>query len=775
MAFYLGDATDGGGQRTAGDSIAQDPGDLTTHGVIIGMTGSGKTGLGVIYIEEALRSGVPALVIDPKGDMTNLLLTFPDLAPGDFRPWIDESAAERKGHTPDDEARATAELWRSGLASWDLAGADIGAMRDRTGMTIYTPGSDAGVPLDVVGSLAAPDLSWDTEAETMRDTIQGYVSGLLGLVDIDADPIASREHILLANLIEHAWRSGSDLDLATLIGQIMTPPIRKLGVFDIDTFFPAKARTAFAMRLNGLLASPSFAAWMMGEPLDIEELLWRDGKPQAAVIYLAHLSDAERQFIVTAIFSRLITWMRSQPGSSELRALAYMDEVFGFVPPTAEPPAKRPILTLLKQARAFGIGMLLSTQNPVDLDYKAMSNAGTWCIGRLQTERDKARVLEAVTAATGDTDIASIDDRISALGKRTFLLHTTGEREPRVFTTRWAMSYLRGPMTRAEVASITRDRPAAADTDVRPPTTEVDDVANPQPPAGSAMPSIAPGVAVGILDASAPWAATVRYSPSGERYEPVITVGVTVHYDEARIGLEHTDTWEAVMPDVVERPGPEAFVEVDHDPRDITEAEGDLPFVAPGDLLSSTRYFTGVQRVVRDHLDRSLTLTVMRHKELGLVSRPGEASEAFTVRVRAAAQAEAEREMADLRDSFDRRIRKAQRNYESARRDADAASLAADDARGDLLLGAGLDLLMGRKPRVSRTSERSTRQRLARAENKVVEARDAYEDLGRELDDELVSIADRWADAAAEVDTVDIGLEGDDIDVHDVRVVWVRR
>jgi hypothetical protein len=775
MPFHLGDALSPDGDRIVNDRIDYDPDDLTTHGVIIGMTGSGKTGLGIIYLEEALRSGIPTLVLDPKGDMTNLLLTFPDLAPEDFRPWIDESAAQRKGRTSDEEARAAAELWRSGLASWDLAGADIAAMRDRAGMTIYTPGSDAGVPINVVGDLTAPDLSWDSEAEAMRDTIQGYVSGLLGLVDIDADPIASREHILLANLIEHAWRSGSDVDLATLIGQIMAPPMRKLGVFDIDTFFPAKARTAFAMRLNGLLASPAFAAWMIGEPLDIEELLWRDGTPQAAVIYLAHLSDAERQFIVTTIFSRLITWMRSQPGSSELRALAYMDEVFGFVPPTAEPPAKRPILTLLKQGRAFGIGMLLSTQNPVDLDYKAMSNAGTWCIGRLQTERDKARVLEAVTAATGDTDVGSIDDRISTLGKRTFLLHSTDDREPRVFTTRWAMSYLRGPMTRTEVASITSDLPEVADADDRGLAAKIDDVRNPQPAVGSAMPSIAPGIAVGMLDGAAPWATTVRHSPDGERYEPVITVTVTVHYDDARIGLEHTDTWEAVLPDVVERPVPEAFVEVDHDPRDITDAAQDLPFVAPGDLLSSSRYFTGLAKTVRDHLDRSLTLTVTRHKDLAVVSRPGEAPEAFTMRVRAAAEAEAEREMAALRDSFDRRIRKARRTYESARRDADAASLAADDARGDLLLGAGLDLLMGRKPRVSRTSERTTRQRLARAENKVADARDAYEDLGRELDEELKTIADRWADAVADVDTVDIGLEGDDIDVHDIQVVWVRR
>ena len=467
MSFYLGGPIDSEGGRIAGETTQYDPSDLTTHGVIVGMTGSGKTGLGIIYLEEALRSAIPCLVIDPKGDMTNLLLTFPNLDPSDFEPWVDASHAKREGRTASEEAAREAAKWSKGLGSWDLSGKDIGDLRSRVGMTIYTPGSRAGVPINVVGGLRPPDLSWDDDAEAMRDEIQGFTSGVRCRGYIEADPISSREHILIANLVEHAWRSGAALDLGELISQIVDPPIRTLGVFDVDEFFPEKSRTALAMKLNGLLASPSFADWMVGDDLDIESLLWADGEPQAAVMYLAHLSDAERQFVVTMIFSKLITWMRSQSGSSDLRALAYMDEVYGFVPPTAQPPAKKPILTLLKQARAFGVGLLLSTQNPVDLDYKAMSNAGTWCIGRLQTERDKARIVEALSTASGAVDLDDLDDRISGLAKRSFLLHSTRSATPELFTTRWAMSYLRGPMTRDEVGRFKEET-----SDLRPQTSE---------------------------------------------------------------------------------------------------------------------------------------------------------------------------------------------------------------------------------------------------------------------------------------------------------------
>ena len=770
MDFHLGGVVDESGARVVGDDVAYDPSDLTTHGVVIGMTGSGKTGLGIIFLEEALRTGIPALVIDPKGDMTNLMLTFPELAPADFRPWIDEGAAAKDGITPDEAAEGAATLWREGLASWDLDGADIGALRDRCGMTIYTPGSNAGIPLNVVGDLTAPDLDWDDDAETLRDGIQGYVSGLLGLVDIDADPISSRHHILLSNLIEHAWRSGAALDLETLIGWIVNPPIRKLGVFDIDTFFPEKDRTAFAMQLNGLLASPSFATWMDGPPLDIESMLWDDGTPQASIVYLAHLSETERQFMVTAIFSKLITWMRGQPGSSELRALVYMDEVFGFVPPTAQPPSKKPILTMLKQARAFGVGLLLSTQNPVDLDYKAMSNAGTWCIGRLQTERDKARVLEAVSAASGDVDVPAIDKRISGLGKRTFLLHSTREAEPTAFTTRWAMSYLRGPMTREEVASVTDDRPSTPQV-AEATTPATDQGANAPTPAPATRPPTPEDVPVGWLHASAPWADLVGFDATGDHYEPVVAVEVEVHFDESRIGFEHTDTFEAII-EVSESLDASAVRPVDHDVRDVTDSGEDLPYAAAVDLDS--RWIDGIRRFIVDHLDRTGEITVFRHRQLQLVSRPDEDEAQFAARVSAAAADRADEEMADKQEDFERRIRSARRAYEDAVRDADDAAQAADAEKTDALLGAGLDLLMGRKPKLSRSS-RSAESRLRRAESKIERARDAYEDLAQDLDEELADIRDEWAEAGADVESVTVGLERDDIRVRDTRLIWVRR
>ncbi|HSJ71633.1 MAG TPA: DUF87 domain-containing protein [Acidimicrobiia bacterium] len=771
MTFYLGGPIAPDGSRIDGELTEYDPSDLTTHGVIIGMTGSGKTGLGIVFLEEALRSGVPALIIDPKGDMTNLLLTFPSLTPEDFRPWIDEGAAAREGRSPDDEAAAEAEKWTSGLASWNLSGADIGDLRERVDMTIYTPGSNAGVALNVVGDLSVPTLSWDSDAETLRDGIGGYVSGLLGLIGVDADPMSSREHILLANLIEHSWRSNVDLTLESLIGQIITPPIRKLGVFEVDTFFPEKDRTALAMRLNGLLASPSFRTWMEGAPLDIEALLWSEGRPRAAVIYLAHLSDSERQFIVTALFSGLITWMRSQPGSSELRALAYMDEVFGFVPPTAEPPAKKPILTMLKQARAFGVGLILSTQNPVDLDYKAMSNAGTWCIGRLQTERDKARVLEAVSAASGDVDVAGIDRQISGLGKRSFVLHNTRDATPQLFTTRWAMSYLRGPMTREEVMSLTapgeRPSPQAATA----PEAKGADL----PGRSGLPPQVADGIEAAVLHPAAPWAETVGYSADGDRYEAGIAVAVSVRFDDSRLDLDHTETWEAVMPNATGEPGPSDLIEVDHDTRDFLPLDDALPFVAPEGAISQTSYFEKLQRMIHQHLDREGELELFRHRKLDLVSRPGEDLDTFTERVRTAARDAADAEMADKRTAFETRIRKVKRDYEDAVRNADTASAALDASRGDAILGAGLDLLMGRKPRLSGSSARTTENRLRRAEDKVESTRAAYEALGIDLEDALRMIDEKWSNLVSDVEPVVVGLESDDIEVTDVRVVWIRR
>ena len=374
--FLLGGQIDPANHQRTDKLTTIASGDFTTHGVIVGMTGSGKTGLGVVLVEEALSAGVPTLLIDPKGDLTNLCLTFPQLTEADFEPWVNEGDAAKAGQSVPEFAAAQAKAWTGGLAGWGIAPQRIADLRGKVTFTIYTPGSNAGVALNVVGSLEAP--ADTSDVEVVGDEIDGFVSGLLGLVDIDADPLSSREHILLSNLILNEWNAGRSLDLPTLVGMIQQPPIRKLGVFELDQFFPPKDRLALAVRLNGLLASPSFGAWMSGPPLDIDSMLRTpDGKPRCAIVTTAHLSDQERQFVTTLVLSKLVTWMRKQSGTTDLRALLYMDEVAGYLPPTAMPPTKKPIMTLMKQARAFGVGVVLSTQNPVDIDYKALSNAGT--------------------------------------------------------------------------------------------------------------------------------------------------------------------------------------------------------------------------------------------------------------------------------------------------------------------------------------------------------------------------------------------------------------
>ncbi len=456
-AFYLGRTVDAATGETKPDYLLYDARDLTTHAVCVGMTGSGKTGLCVSLLEEAAIDGIPAIIIDPKGDLANMMLAFPELQPEDFAPWIDPQEAARKGLTPAELAERTAETWKSGLASWDQQPERIARLRDAVEIAVYTPGSTTGRPLMVLRSLDAPKPEFRADSGAMRDRIMSAVSGLLGLIGIDADPIASREHILLSSILDQGWQKGLNLELPDLIQSIHKPPFDRVGVFDIETFFPAKDRLALAMRMNNLLASPGFAAWMTGEPLDIQRLLYTPaGKPRLSILSIAHLSDAERMFFVTLLLNETVSWMRSQPGTSSLRALLYMDEIFGYFPSTANPPSKMPMLTLLKQARAFGLGIVLATQNPVDLDYKGLSNTGTWFIGRLQTERDKARIMEGLESAGGGPALnrAELDTLLSNLGSRVFLMRNVHDQQPVLFQTRWALTYLRGPMTLQQIGTL---------------------------------------------------------------------------------------------------------------------------------------------------------------------------------------------------------------------------------------------------------------------------------------------------------------------------------
>jgi hypothetical protein len=783
--FFIGQAADGA-------PVLYDSTDLTTHAVIVGMTGSGKTGLGITIIEEALLNGIPCLVIDPKGDMGNLLLNFPDLSSADFRPWIDEAEAERADVTPDELAAKTAATWKKGLADAGIEPERLGRLREGAEMTIYTPGSGAGVGLNVLGSMKSPSLDWDTQAELIHDEIESFVSSLLTLAGIEADPVASPEHILLATIIEKFWREGRDLDLATLVGQVPKPPLRKLGVFDVDTFFPEKDRMALAMKLNGLLASPSFAAWLEGVPLDIEEMLGGGGKTKAAIVYLTHLSDAERQFVVTLLLSKLVTWFRGLSGTADLRALTYMDEVFGFAPPTAEPPSKKPILTILKQARAHGVGMILSTQNPVDLDYKAMANAGTWMVGRLQTENDKRRILEGMESATGTVDVKSYDRLISDLDKRQFVMSSTKTAEPTVFSSRWAMSYLAGPLTREQVSELMGGARVGTEPSAPASVVEVPEPGAPSQPLDPiaadevpVMPKVAEGVASVFLDPAAPWSDEVGADPSGTRLRAGAVATVNLLYDDTAAGVNHSEVYETVIHPLGMTLAPESVREVDHDPRDFVDAPPErASYVLTEAQIDSNGYWSSLETGLKDHLVARRALVVFKCPELKLYSRPGEGREEFSARAVEAAQEAADQELAKLKDRFETRLGRARTALAKAEnRVRDLEADVSSKQQEELLSGAGdlLGALLGGRRRSNplggaarrRAASQRARTRADAAYQSVDEEQAELIELEDELAEEIASITDEMQAKAARVEEVEIPLEKTDIRVADLRLLWV--
>ncbi len=443
--FYLGRLYDLPRQKSREEMLLYDCKDLVTHAVCVGMTGSGKTGLCIGLLEEAAIDGIPAIVIDPKGDLSNLLLTFPDLQPADFAPWINQDDARKMGLSPRDFAAQQSAFWKKGLAEWAQDGRRIGRLQQAADFSIYTPGSNAGIPVSILKSFAAPDRGTSQDVELLRDRISGTAATLLSLLGIEADPLLSREHILISTILNSAWKQGQDLDLKALIQRIQAPPVNRVGVLDLESFYPSKERFGLAMRLNNLIAAPGFEAWLEGEALDIDCILrMPGGKPRLSIFSIAHLSDPERMFFVALLLNQMLTWVRKQSGTTSLRALLYMDEIFGYFPPVSNPPSKIPLLTLLKQARAFGLGVILATQNPVDLDYKGLANTGTWFIGRLQTDRDKSRVLDGLEGAAASSssqfDRQKMEQTLAGLGNRIFLMNNVHEDHPVGFEKRLTLA-----------------------------------------------------------------------------------------------------------------------------------------------------------------------------------------------------------------------------------------------------------------------------------------------------------------------------------------------
>jgi hypothetical protein len=644
-AFYLGRGYDAARDALADEPLMYDSRDLTTHAVCVGMTGSGKTGLCISLIEEAALDGIPALVIDPKGDIANLMLTFPGLTPAEFQPWIDPAEAARKGTTAEALAAKTAEAWKSGLAEWGEDGERIRRFREAADVAIYTPGSDAGLPLSILRSFAPPPEGSDAVAT--RERISACVAGLLGLVGIAADPLKSREHILLSAIVDAAWGRGQALDLAGLIGAIQKPPFDKVGVFDVETFYPAKDRLELAMAVNNLLASPGFGVWLEGAALDIQRLLFTPaGKPRISVISIAHLNDAERMFVVTLVANELVSWMRRQPGTAALRAIFYMDEILGYFPPIAMPPSKLPMLTLMKQARAFGLGVVLATQNPVDLDYKGLSNAGTWFIGRLQTERDRERVIDGLLSAQAGAgfDRGALAKLMAGIAPRVFLLRNVNDDAPVLFRTRWALSWLRGPLTLPEITRLMAPRKSAEAS--KPAPAEV--------PAAraTARPALPAGIEE-IFLAAKPGSGEVVYRPR-------IAAVAEMHYADKPAGV---DSWTrgAWLAPFADGSGSPDWSEAAALPSlDAVAAPAPLDGATfaevPAPALAAKSYAEW-SKALAAHLYQNGAAELLAARALKLTSNPGEGEGDFRARLSQALREHRDREVAKLRDKHAARLK----------------------------------------------------------------------------------------------------------------------
>jgi hypothetical protein len=775
--FYLGRPYDLGAKQPKPGLVLYDSKDLVTHAVCIGMTGSGKTGLCLALIEEALLDGIPVLLIDPKGDLPNLCLTFPELRPEDFKPWVNEDDARRKGLALDAYAVQQAEVWQKGLAAWGEDGARIRRLRDAADVAVYTPGSTAGFPISIVKSFAAPPPAVRDDAELFRDRIGTTATSLLGLLGIEADPLQSREHILLAKLFEAAWREGRDLDLAGLIQEIQSPPIAKIGALDLEAFFPAKDRFALATRLNNLLAAPGFDAWLEGEPLDIGALLHTpEGKPRAAILSIAHLSDPERMFFVSLLLNEMLGWVRAQSGTSSLRALLYMDEVFGYFPPVANPPSKLPLLTLLKQARAFGVGVVLATQNPVDLDYKGLANTGTWFIGRLQTDRDRARVLDGLEGAAGGSDKrfdrGAMEQILGGLGSRIFLLNNVHEDAPEVFESRWVMSYLRGPLTRTEIKQLMADRQPAPAAKRAPTTTAARAAAaGGQDPAAAAAPS-ASGAARPVLPPGVPqhFVPVRGTGPAGASlvYQPMVLGAASVRFSDAKAGVDQSEdvvvatpitdaavpvTWEGAAPMAV------AVADLEKAPRPIAEWAA-LPAVA-----AQPKSYEGWSRDLAAWLYGQERLDLLRDPASGALSRPGESERDFRVRLRESSRADRDERVEALRKKYapkraviEERLRRAQQGAERESGQVTQRGVQAAISIGATILGAVLGRKtisatnIGRATTAARDAGRVLKERedVARAQETVAAVQQDLSALETQLQAEVAAL-----DAKSEPDRLE--------------------
>ncbi len=809
-SFYLGAEYDLQSGAHTGVPLNYETRDLTTHAVCVGMTGSGKTGLCLGLLEEAAIDDVPAILIDPKGDISNLALQFPELRPQDFAPWISPDDAQRDGKSVTEYAADVAARWQRGIEDWGMGTERVGALKEAVEYTVYTPGSDAGVPVNILGSLAAPKLNFDDQAEMVRERINGIVNALLGFVGISSDPVQSRETILLASIFEHFWRQNQDLDLTKLILALQNPPVRQLGVLDVDTFYPEKDRFELAMAFNNLLASPKFQNWLQGEALDIDTLLYTaDGKARHSIFYIAHLAPQERMFFVTLLLESVLAWVRRQAGTRSLRAILYFDEVYGFLPPVAQPPSKRPLMALLKQSRAVGVGCVLATQNPADIDYKALSNTGTWFIGRLQTERDRARVIAglkgAIAEGGGDSGRVDYDQIIGQLRPRTFLMHNVHEEAPLVFQTRWVMSYLHGPLTRSQIQALMAEGKDRVSPTTEESATPLSRAAQPEPATKRLAPPtgfsanrqvLDPDIAQFFLPLSMGNPSPASYDPSRADqaqlvYEPAIMGIARVRFFDRKYNI--SEQHERILL----APAPDQFGNVDWDaaqalsiglsslekePAQTTTGHG--PFFAPvPEEANSAAEFKRLARDFADWLYHNSQLTLLSHPGLEVLQRPDETEQEFKGRLRQAARERRDEAADKLRDRYAAKIEKLEDKLRRQRRelDQDESDYGARKRESVIATGEMLFTLLSRRRLYRTASWSASRRRLAqRAKMEIEESREEIEDLETDVDElqaglerEMADITPRWVDVLRELTRHTLHPRRADVEVSMVGLAWV--
>lgn len=793
-AFYLGKSYDLASRTRRDELVMYDSKDLVTHAVCVGMTGSGKTGLCIGVLEEAAIDGIPSIVIDPKGDLSNLLLTFPDLKASDFRPWINEDDAAKKGMTPDQFAQAQATMWSKGLAEWGQDGARIKRLKDAADFAIYTPGSNAGLPISILKSFDAPAQAILDDAELFRDQVSSTATSLLGLLGINADPIKSREHILISSLLSNAWSKGEGLDLGGLIAQIQKPPVTRIGVMDVESVFPSKDRFELAMSLNNLLAAPGFGAWMEGEALDVGALLRTPtGKPRVSIFSIAHLSDSERMFFVSLLFNQILGWVRTKSGTTSLRALVYMDEIAGYFPPTANPPSKKPMLTLMKQARAFGVGMMFATQNPVDIDYKGLANAGTWFIGRLQTQRDKDRVLDglegAAAAASAKFDRAAADKTMSALGARVFLMNNVHEDAPEILETRWCLSYLRGPLTRAQIKTLSQSQQGISSSSRPAVDSSARNVVTNAARSGTEKQPLLPNEIHQLF-------LPVRSSqPSDTRleYRPAAIGFASIYYQDSKLGIEET-VEQALLAQIFDGPVPlnwDQAKQLDLSETDLDRTPSDnckstsFSEIPPG--IGTVKQFEVWRRQLDDAMYRMNRLTLLKSSSLEEVSKPGESERDFRARLAQSAREERDRLVDELRKKYAPKMATIQERIRKAEQQLEVQKTQSRDAKIGSFLSAGaavLSAFLGRKAiSVSSVSRGITAAKsvgktvkesgdVGRAEENIDALQQQLAELETQFKSETDAVATRVDPATEKLESVVIKPKKTNITVRVLALAW---